>query len=377
MPAPRPDILVILTTQWRARSCGYAGDPDARTPALDNLARDPRTLNYRQAVTPHPFGPFARAALLTGLPSPQNGLRSYWDHLPADQPTLAHTFSALGYTTTFLGKWGVGRRDPSAHLVGEAAALTFVPPDARGGFDHWTGFEGGFLLNDPWLHGDGLHGFVRHPGYQSDVLCDLAASRLAQPAPRPRFLLLSLEAPHPPYAAPTPPAIHRPDPAHLTLPPEVPHGGPVETRARRELAGYHAHLAATDAALGRLLDRVRPETLVVFTSVHGDMHGSHGLFRKGWPHEDSIRIPLLVRGAPAAPGAPRISSEPVSLLDLPAMVLAWAGGRPWSCPRDRAGISMPCVVELPDQCDRPWSGWRSASEKHVFLADGTPWPLPE
>ena len=63
MPAPQPNILWILTTQWRAQACGYAGDENARTPVLDALAA--RSVNYAQAVTPHPFGPLARAALLT------------------------------------------------------------------------------------------------------------------------------------------------------------------------------------------------------------------------------------------------------------------------------------------------------------------------
>jgi hypothetical protein len=71
-----PSVLWIVTTQWRAQACGYAGDPNARTPHLDALAS--QSINYTQAVTPHPFGPFARAALLTGIPSPQNGVRDYY-----------------------------------------------------------------------------------------------------------------------------------------------------------------------------------------------------------------------------------------------------------------------------------------------------------
>ncbi len=67
----------------------------------------------------------------------------------------------------------------------------------------------------------------------------------------------------------------------------------------------------------------------------------------------------------------------MSLLDLPAMALAWSEGREWRCPRERAAISMPCVVALPHQCDRVWSGWRSATEKRIFNADGSEWVLGE
>ncbi len=373
-----PDILWIVTTQWRAQACGYAGDPNARTPALDALAADPRTLNYAQAVTPHPFGPFARAALLTGLPCPENGVLDYWDALPAGARTVAHTLSERGYGTAYFGKWGVGERDRSAPLVGEAAARVPVPPEGRGGFAHWVGFEGGFLLNDPWLHGDGFPGWRRAQGYQSDVVCEYAAQWLARPVEQPRFAVVSLEAPHPPYDAPTPTGMPRPKPEDILLAPNVPRGGEVDARARRELAGYYAHIAATDAAIGRLLACVPAEMIVVVTSVHGDMHGAQGRFRKGWPHEESVRVPLLVRGAPKADGATLPPDlEPVSLLDLPAMALAWSEGRPWICPRDRAAISMPSVVGLPHQCDRVWRGWRSATEKRVFNADGSEWVLGE
>jgi arylsulfatase A-like enzyme len=366
-----------VTTQWRASATGYAGDPNARTPALDALASC--STHYRQAVTPHPFGPFARAALLTGVPSPENGVRQYHDPLPPGARTIAHALNERGYQTAFFGKWHLAPRDPTAPLVGETHARTLVPPDYRGGFQFWEGFEGGFQLNDPWLHGSRLPAPVRLPGYQSDVLVDRvgawveehSSSTPAAGAP-PWFVVLSLEAPHPPYAAAVPPGIERPEPASLVLPDDVPRGGAVEERARRELAGYYAHIAATDRALGRLLGRVPSDAVTVFTSVHGDMHGSHGLFRKGWPYEQSVRVPLLVQGAPAVrPGS--VDDAAVSLLDLPAMTMAWADGRPWSCPRSSAEISMPSVVALPDQCDRVWRGERSPDRKTIVTADGAPW----
>ena len=385
-----PSILWIVTTQWRAQACGYAGDPNARTPHLDALAAC--SLNYAQAITPHPFGPFARAALLTGRPSPENGVRDYYDPLPSGARTIAHELNERGYTTAFFGKWHLGTRDPSASLVGEAHARTLVPPETRGGFTFWEGFESGFLLNDPWLHGSRLPVPTQFPGYQSDVLCARAAeeikhlqSRIADgQGPHPWFAMVSLEAPHPPYDAPAAGVL----PRAVTLPANVPLGGEVAVKAARELSGYYAHIEATDRALGRLLAGVAEEVIVVFTSVHGDMHGAHGLFRKGWPHEESVRVPLLVRGAPEAglgkngAGGPgirveahvgRCSSEAVSLIDLPAMTLAWAEGRAWACERERAEISMPSVVALPQQCDRVWGGWRSPTQKEVFNANGTPW----
>lgn len=368
MPARKPNILWIVTTQWRAQALGHAGDPNARTPALDALAA--ASVNFAEAVTPHPFGPFARAAMLTGVLSPANGVRDYFDPLPRGLPTVAHALGELGYATAFFGKWHLAPRASDVPLVGEAHARTPVAPADRGGFGFWEGFEGGFRLNDPWLHGTRLPEPVRFEGYQSDVLAERTAAWLQAADPdRPWFVLASLEPPHPPYAAPA--AGEAPsDPAGLVLRRNVP--AAAQERARRELSGYYAHIAATDRAIGRLLAAAGPETTVIFTSVHGDMHGSHGLFRKGWPHEESVRVPLLLRDARERPGVDRAA---ISLADIPAMLHGLARGECWRPARRHAPISMPSVVALPDQCDRVWRGVRTPAHKLVLNADGSPWLL--
>jgi len=363
MPSLR-SILWILTTQWRAQAFGYAGDPNARTPQLDALAA--LSQNYLAAITPHPFGPFARAAILTGVPSPQNGISHYFDSLPRSAQTAAHYFRARGYgAAAYIGKWHLSRRDPDAPLVGEAHARAIVPPEDRGGFDYWEGFESGFLLNDPWLHGDGHAEPTRFPGYQSDVLAQRAQRWIESAGTSaPWFCVLSLEAPHPPYAA-SAAGVVAPTPEQLILSSNVPRGGPVEAQARRELSGYYAQIEATDRAIGRLLSSLAPDIRVVFTSVHGDMHGAHGLFRKGWPHEESIRVPLLIRDPDLTPA--RIAT-PVSLLHLRELSLD-----PSAIPAGPVHCSMPSVVELPLQCDRVWRAVRTADRKWVFTGDDEPW----
>lgn len=379
----RPNILWIVTTQWRAQACGYAGDPNARTPHLDALAVE--SVNYTQAVTPHPFGPMARAALLTGVASPENGVREYFDALPKNARTIAHAMRERGYATAFFGKWGVGTRDRSAPLVGEAAAKLIVPEGERGGFEDWAGFEGGFLLNDPWWHGTGrgMSEPKRVAGYQSDVTAARAVEwmggRISSPGlgsatrGRPWFAVVSLESPHPPYGAPAAGVVAQAE-ERILLAANVPRGGETETKARRELAGYYAHIEATDRAIGRLVAKVtRGETIVVFTSVHGDMHGAHGLFRKGWPHEESVRVPLLVRGASVG-GEGKKDDSAVSLVDLAGMTVRWAD-RTTDAVGDRtySAISMPSVVALPHQCDRVWRGVRTAKRKLVLDERGAPW----
>ncbi|MDF9826621.1 arylsulfatase A-like enzyme [Ereboglobus sp. PH5-10] len=391
-----PDILWIVTTQWRAQAFAFAGDPNlrapSRTPRLDALAREPGTINFAQAVTPHPFGPFARAAMLTGIPSPENGVRDYYDPLPASSRTIAHALRERGYATAFFGKWHLSKRDPRAPLVGETHARAIVPPGARGGFDFWEGFESGFLLNDPWLHGTRLPEPRQFRGYQGGVLCERALEYFCgretareNPARAPMFCIVSLETPHPPYDAPAANAV-APNPEQLILPANVPAGSEAESKARRELAGYYAHIEATDTAVGRLIAGARaknPGALIVFTSAHGDMHGAHGLFRKGWPHEESVRVPLLVNHPTLAPES-ILSNAAVSLIDLPAMTLSLAeettrsafGKNSPGSPRldfTHALISMPSVVRLPRQCERAWRGVRTPARKLILNEDGSPW----
>jgi arylsulfatase A-like enzyme len=365
-----PNILWIVTTQWRAQACGYSGDPNVRTPFLDSLAA--KSVNFTQAVTPHPFGPFARAAMLTGVSSPANGVREYFDPLPAESRTIAHEMRQRSYSTAFFGKWHLSRRDPAANLTGEAHARSVVAPQDRGGFEFWEGFESGFLLNNPFLHGTRLALPEQFEGYQSDVVCARARAMLSTLG-GPWFALVSLEAPHPPYGAPAA-GIRPRDPAAIVLRATVPASGEAAARASADLSGYYAHIEATDRSIGALLVGLPQETLVVVTSVHGDMHGSHGLFRKGWPHEESVRVPLLVR----AGGAPLRSDSPISLIELPRMATDWADGGSALPLRASAGarisqISMPSVVALPDQCDRIWSGVRSSTRKLILGEDARPW----
>lgn len=398
--AAQPNILWILTTQWRASATGYAGDVNARTPWLDGLASE--AVNYTQAVTPHPMGPQARAALLTGKLCPENGVSGYWDALPiydekknpaggrvppgGHRPplqtslgrTVAHALKDRDYATAFFGKWHLAERDRKAPFVGEAHAKQIVPPERRGGFELWEGFESGYLLNDPWLHGTRLPQPKHFKGYQAEVLCQRAAAWSREQEARsaasgqPSFCVVSLEAPHPPYHAPAP-HVAEVTPSELKLRANVPTGGPVEQQAREELAGYYAHIEATDRAIGKLMAEVDlAETIVVFTSVHGDMHGAHGLFRKAWPYDESVRVPLLIR-RPEARGMGREDTSPVSLVDLPHMAVAWAEGREWHCKHDSAVISMPSATEIPLQCPVAWRGFRSAKHKLVLNADGSPW----
>lgn len=387
-----PNVIVVLTTQWRSGALGVAGDPNARTPRLDALARE--SVWLRQAVTPHPFGVFARAALLTGRRCPGNGIRDYYDSLPADAKTLAHAFEAGGYETAFFGKWQLYERDASAPVVGEEHARVVVPAERRGGFGYWEGFESGFLLNNPLLHGTQLSQPTRFEGYQSDVLVDrLLRFYERRRQDRHLFALLSLDAPHPPYAAPAS-GVEPMEPESVRLLKGTPADESIRAEARRELAGYYAHIEATDRAIGRIVDELKERgdwenTVFVFSSAHGDMHGVAGKFRKGWPDECSSRVPLMISWPSRL--APREDDRLLfNLLDLgPSLIGLMAVGEGVGFCDAADGLdlsacllhgelpgpaqqelSMPSVPPFARQCPYAWLANRTSDRTVVFPEGG-------
>lgn len=392
----RPNVVVVMTTQWRAQSTGYAGDGNAVTPHLDALAE--AAIDFCQAVTPHPFGVFARAAFLTGTVCPQNGIRDYYDPLPENARTLAHCFGERGYETSFFGKWQLYERDPGDPVVGEAHAKIEVPADRRGGFSFWEGFESGFLLNDGYYHGSNLGSPRQLKGYQSDVVVDRAVEFLDMRASEtPFFAFLSLDAPHPPYVADAA-GITASAPDTVLLDENVSEDDSIRSIARAELAGYYAHIEATDRSIGRLIERLKQSgdwenTLFVFTSAHGDMHGSHGVFRKGWPYEEAVRVPLLISW-PNGLGKARRDPMLMSLIDLGPSLLGLALGTSsflaegeghgknlaWAICLKALGpnsqfLSMPSVPPFAKQCPYVWRGLRSIAKTSVKTADGDSFEL--
>jgi len=381
-----PNVVVVMTTQWRAQATGYGGDGNAATPFLDSLAEE--SIDFYQAVTPHPFGVFARAAFLTGVNCPGNGIANYFDPLPADSRTLAHLYQERGYDTAFFGKWQLFQRDQNAPVVGIEHALIEVPESRRGGFAFWEGFESGFLLNDGYYHGSGLGPPTRIEGYQSDVVVDRVENYLiTRENDNPLFAFVSLDAPHPPYSEKASSVLPR-DPDSLILPKEVPDNPEVRSTAKKELSGYYAHIEATDRAIEKLVSSLKESldwenTIFVFTSAHGDMHGSHGLYRKGWPHQEAVRVPLLLSW-PKVFTSPRRDPLLISLLDLGPSLLGLCfeesegsllvpngGLNLASAIRLRKegpefqNISMPSVTPFDKQCPYAWSGRRTLQKTEV------------
>ena len=315
-PPERPNILFILADQWRAQAFGHAGDPNVRTPRIDGLQRE--GVRFANAIAAMPVCCPARASLLTGQRPLTHGVFLNDVPLSPDAVTIAEVLAAAGYATGYIGKW---------HLNGNGRSA-FIPRERRQGFEYWKALECTHDYNRSWHYADGPEKLL-WDGYDA-----VAQTRDAQEYLRgrsrggkPFFLFLAWGPPHDPYHT-APEKYHALyDSAKLTLPPNV----PVELRekTRHAMAGYYAHCSALDDCVGDLMDTLREtgldqNTLVVFTSDHGDLLGAHGGFNKQQPYDESIRIPLLF-WRPKTLGAGRELDTIITLEDLMPTILGLCG----------------------------------------------------
>jgi arylsulfatase A-like enzyme len=299
---PRPNVIWVLADQLRAQALGHRGDPNVCTPNLDNLARD--GTRFDNAVSGAPWCTPFRGALLTSMYPHQNGVTRTPSALDPSQPTIAQPFRNAGYHTAYFGKW---------HLHGSNSDV-YIPPTARGGFDHWVGYENRNAQYDTAVFGTGRETPTRLDGYETDALTDLLLDHLrghvrgpatagdgtckGESSGGPFFAVLSVQPPHDPYIAP--PQFHRGrNPASIQFRPNVPDVPWVRDRFSVDLAGYYAMIENLDHNVGRLRAALREldvdrETYIVFFADHGDCLGSHAQQQKSSPWEESIRIPFIV-----------------------------------------------------------------------------------
>lgn len=286
-PTARPNILFILPDQWRAQAFGFAGDPNARTPNLDRLQRE--SVWFVNAVAGIPVCCPTRASLMTGQRALTHGVFLNDVALSTNATTIADVLRHAGYTTGYIGKWHLDGPDRSA----------FIPPERHHGFEYWKVLECTHEYNHSFYYGD-TPDLQKWHGYDA-----IAQTRDAQKyllahtnSAKPFFLFLAWGPPHDPYH--TAPARYRELFHAETLKLRSNVTSQANDQARRYLAGYYAHCAALDDCIGELLTTLREtgldqNTVVVFTSDHGDMLGSHGLYDKQKPFEESVRVPLLIR----------------------------------------------------------------------------------
>lgn len=311
MAQTQPNVIWVLTDQQRAMMLSCNGDPNVHTPNIAALAD--MGVNFTRAVSGYPLCCPFRGSMLTSR-YPHECVPGHEYQMPPEMPTIADVFNENGYHTAYFGKWHLD----GFHEREGRAALHTVPPERRGHFQQWVGYENNNSQYDCWVHGgQGETAFCRRlPGYETDCLTDLLLEHLEEraAAKTPFFAVLSVQPPHDPYLAP-PEYMARFNPQTLRMRENVPHIPALEERARREYAGACAMVENMDWNMGRIRNKLwetglAENTHILFFSDHGDMHGSHGMFLKTHPYEESLRIPFVIGGASHYTGVTRAGGLP-------------------------------------------------------------------
>jgi arylsulfatase A-like enzyme len=367
--APRkPNLLFVFSDQHRAASLGCYGETEICTPHFDAFAKE--GLRLDAAISNTPVCVPYRGSLLTGLYSSTFGVTGNElekNFKPDREKTLARTFKRAGYACGYIGKW---------HLPGTPGSLGFEDYWAFNHAEHsyfkWT-YETG--PDDPQKVTDS--GFFR-PRMEAD----LAIKFMRQQQDSPFCLFLSWGPPHTPYNQCPRKYNHY---KHLERRPNVPNN-----MREKDYRYYHGLIEGVDVEFGRLLKELdnlglANDTIVVYTSDHGDMMGSQGLMGKCQPYRESLEVPFLIRypnhipagsSSDAMLAAPDVFPTLAALAGLPApagldgqdyspLLLGRAGAK-------RRQYSYLTIAEV--ERKMVWRGIRTG--RYVYARDARgPWVL--
>ena len=327
--AGRPlNILVLLADDWRFDTLGVAGNPIVQTPNLDRLAGEGMRFTHGCVTTP--ICGVSRASLLTGQWMSRHGNRAFDMFQTPWAETYPGLLRAHGYYVGHVGKWHNGRFPAAQFDFGRAYSGT-----------HWIAQKDGTKIHVTQKNENDALEFLRTRPQDQPFCLTLAFfathaedSNPLQYLPQPQSMALYADATIPVPANATDESFHR-------LPPFIANEkneGRVRWHWRFDapekyqtmMKNYYRLATEVDTTCGRVLEELKKQgalenTLIIFTGDNGYYHGEHGLADKWYPHEESIRVPLLVRD-PRMPGAKlgATNDDFVLNVDLAPTILAAA-----------------------------------------------------
>jgi choline-sulfatase len=373
----KPNILMIMADQLSAPVLPFHGNPVLKAPHLQALAD--RSTVFDNAYCNFPLCAPARFSLLAGQYATRIGAFDNACEFQAATPTLPYYLAQQGYKTILSGKM---------HFVGpdqkhgfEERLTTDIYPADFGWVADWK--EGEFSFYSP---GHDLSTVDESGSCYRSLQLDFdeeveakAIQRLydlAREDDQPFFMCVSYTHPHPPYHIP-PEYLDRYDPDEINLPivgdmpmadrdklsqwVQYSHGldkkGATDEQIRRARHAYYAMVSYIDDKVGRLMQTLQRtgfdhNTIVVFTSDHGDMLGERGMWFKRVFFDWSAKVPLLV-SQPGESKQRRIA-QPVSHVDLlPTLLDLASNGAPtqWVEPVD--GRSLVSLIATGDKGGLP------------------------
>ncbi len=364
----KPNLLFVLVDQWRfcAFSHGEVNDALVQTPNFDQFVGE--GLRWRKAYSTTPLCTPERSTLITGRYPHQTGMMKNDVMLPPGNRCIAEVFGEAGYTTHYIGKThydGVGKYNN----VDSEGNRGWLPGDAtrkwrRRGFTFYQGFNRGHAYMPTssstveMIDDDGRVMTEVIGEYEPEFQTDLAMDFIERNRTRPWFCYLSWGPPHTPYNEV--PAKYK----TYTVTTDDRRLNVDDNPGAVNLANYFAQCTALDDNFGRLMQHLKDlgledNTLVVFTSDHGDMHYSHGLLYKSLPQEESMHIPLFMRKPGTVPSG-HISDTLIGGVDMMPTLLGLCGlPIPKTCTGvDKStaarGLAMPEVDSIYCEHQTPW-----------------------
>ena len=353
--AARPNILFICTDQFNASCAGFAGHPLVYTPNLDRLAR--RGTAFTNCYSNSPVCVPARAAMFSGLYPHE--VQAYDNAAPFDcrVPAWTNRLTGSGYLCRATGKLDfLFDRD-----------YGMVEVETRHGHDLNPDITA-YFRNPIVPRVDSraqIEAFIDENPHQDTRFVAEAVRFLDQDAPglgnQPWVQYVGLNSPHPRWVIPE--RFYRMYNLENIYPPELPGGWPPELHPvqaatnrynkfdlapfpegniRRARAAYYGMITMLDEWVGRILTSLEKSgragnTVVIFTSDHGEMLGEHGMWFKGCPYDPAARVPLIIAG----PGfESNTIAAPVSHVDLAATILELAGLEPFPGLRGRSVMPL-------------------------------------
>ena len=314
MQSTRPNIVFVFSDQQRRQALGFMGEDPVLTPRLDAFAQE--SAWYRNALAHCPICTPNRAVMLTGMYPGSTKVLANNDFIDPEHPTIGNFLQSAGYHTGYIGKWHISPGNRG-----------FVERKHRTGFDFWHAhnvnhntFECTYYEEDetPAYEGMGWQ-----PFHETDVAVDYIRKFASKV--QPFALFLSYVPPHnthgkgfdrhpepdfnPGYvramqSAGYPTELQFRAPEKYEKPyqrKDLPRRANVPGNfANESLKGYFGACTGLDDQFGRILDAIdemelKENTIVVYTSDHGEMLGSHRMVQKSLWYEESVGVPFIIR----------------------------------------------------------------------------------
>lgn len=321
-PARSPNLLIVFPDQMRAQAQGFMQADPAVTPVLDRFAQESRV--FTQAVSNYPVCSPFRAMLMTGKYPHSNGVLANCNtngaehayELRQDETCWSDILKEKGYSLAYIGKWHLDSPyKPYVECYNnreDFAWNEWCPPARRHGFESWYAY-GTFdrhmhpMYWDTDAARDEAHWVDQWgPEHEADRAIRFLRNdggRLRDPE-RPFALVVSMNPPHMPYDQF--PKRYLAGYADMPLEdfcthPNIP---PAGTKwgdyYRKHIRNYLAMTTGVDEQFGRILKELESagledDTIVLFTSDHGNCLGIHGMISKNNHYEESMRVPFLLR----------------------------------------------------------------------------------